>query len=81
MGFRGPKPTNSPYLLPREEGFQLFPFSLPEPGMLQSYLMGKEQKITVVYGVSDLLAPSSGLPTQENVIFLVWGDGCLLLNP
>lgn len=49
--------------------------------MLQSYLMGKEQKITVVYGVSDLLAPSSGLPTQENVIFLVWGDGCLLLNP
>lgn len=32
VGFRGPKPTSSPYLLPREEGFQLFPFSLPEPG-------------------------------------------------
>lgn len=65
VGFHSPQPTVLFHLLHTEEGFQQFPFSLPESGMLQSSWVGKQQRFRAAYGFFDLLAPSSGVPIEE----------------
>lgn len=65
VGFHSPQPIILFHLLHTEEGFQQFPFSLPESGMLQSSWVGKQQRLRAAYGFSDLLAPSSGVPIEE----------------
>jgi len=86
-GFHSAQSTNSSYLLTTEESCQVNPFSLLEPGTLQGYLMEKQQGFRGAYGVADLLAPSSGSPTQKKIIsffffffFFLQGDNHLSLK-